>query len=86
MKSLSSLIERIAKSLNKDSINKEAVESVLLEKISPNLKLEEISIKDGVLIISASPGIKQAIKMREKEVLEALRHQHNLRLSRVLYK
>lgn len=86
IKNLSSLLDRISRAVNKDKIIKNAVADAI-ELIS-KVKLEEhqISIRDGVLEVSASSPAKNEISMREKEILSNLRVNNKVILSRITYR
>lgn len=86
MKNLFNLLERFSKSLNKDTLAKEAVAQVVFRHTRVNLKPENINLKDGVLEISASPVFKNEINLKESAIKSDLKERHNIFVSRILYK
>lgn len=86
MKNLGSLLERISRSLNKDSIQRdfiiEVVDRLLSIKLSPN----NIFIKNDTLFLDCSPVIKNEIKLKEREILNKLKEIHNLFIEKIIFK
>ena len=86
MKNLFSLLERFSKSLNKDVLAKENIIKIILERARVNLTPENITLKDGVLEIIASPVFKNEINLKESAILSELKERYNISVSRILYK
>ncbi len=86
MKNLSSLLERFSKSLGKDVLAKEAVITAIFDLSSVELKPEEIMIKEGVLEICSTPGKNNAIRLKEERIIDMLRNERGIKLSKIFYK
>lgn len=80
MKDLFSLLKRFSKSLNKDVLAKETIVKVIKNRTQIELKPENITLKDGVLEITSSPGINNSIKLKEEIIKK------EAGVARVLYK
>jgi hypothetical protein len=85
MKNLSALLERLSRSLNKDSVLKEGVIEAVFKETNIKLDQNKISLKNGVLQISASPVVNNEIKLKEERIKNGLREK-NIFILRVLYK
>ena len=86
MKNLLSLLERFSKSLNKDSLTKESISQVILNRTKVNLLPDDISLKDGVLKINASAAAKNEISLKEGLIKDELKGAHHIFISRIIYK
>jgi len=86
MKDFPTLLKRIFKALNKDTLERESVLFELKNNAGVTLSPENIFIREGVLEISASPTVKNEIKLKEELILNTLKNGHNLSYNRVLYK
>lgn len=86
MRNLSSLLERVSKILNKDTFTKEAIISVIKKYTKADIPETSISLKDGVLVITASPSVKNEITLKEKVIQEELRDVYKIFITRFLYK
>ncbi len=86
MKDFSELLKKIYTSLNKDALEKENVLFELKNFTGAKLDSASIFIRDGVLEISASPTLKNEIKLKEEKILSALKNNHKLFYIRILYK
>ncbi len=86
MENLHKLLERFKRSLDKDLVARAAVMEAVKKVTGAALKEENISIKDGVLGISAGATLKNELKIKEKAVLEELKNTHHVRIGRILYK
>ena len=86
MKTISSLLERITKSLGKSTLLKESIISIVQEKTGALLLEKDISFKDGVLEITASPALKNELRMKEESIKGAVRNATGANIVRVLYK
>lgn len=85
MRNLKTLLERFTSSLNKDEILKEQVVDVVLRRIGLKLPVESISIKDGILIVSAGGVAKNEIMLKSEAILEELRFL-KVPVSKIIYK
>ena len=79
MKILTELLERFSKALNKNTLLKEEVQSVIKAKTGKTP--ESINIKDGVLEIVGTPALKNEIMLKETQILTELKG-----ISKILYK
>ena len=86
MKNLLQLLERFTKSLHKDTLAKEALSQIVADATRISLPPENFSLKDGVLSITASPSVKNEIRLKEETIKEALKRFRGVNVSRVLYK
>ncbi len=86
MKDLFKLLERFTKSLNKDTDTKEAIASVIKERVGVSIPIENISLKEGVLSITASGTVNNAIKLKEEAVLLEIRERYKTPVVRILYR
>lgn len=86
MKDLFKLLERFTKSLSKDVLAKEAVLQTILEHTRAKISIENISLKEGVLEINASPVVKNEINLKETAILSELKERHRISVSRIFYK
>lgn len=86
MKEFNSLLKKLYIALNKDTLERENVLYTLKNSAGITLTTGDIFIKDGVLEISASPTVKNEIKLKEEAILNSLKSGFNLSYSRVLYK
>ena len=73
MKDLFNLLQRFSKSLNKDALLKEKIAQIISHYIKINLPPDNLNLKEGVLEISASPIVKNEIKLKEEKILSELR-------------
>lgn len=86
MRNLQDFLKRFTNSLNKDAIARQAVADAVLTTTGVRVAPEYISLKEGVLTVSASAAAKNEMKLKETQILEALRGLYNIRVSRVIYK
>jgi hypothetical protein len=86
MKDFGSLLKKVYASLNKDTLERENILYTLKNTTGVTLTSSDVFIRDGVLEISASPVIKNEIRLKEDAVLNTLKNSYNLSYSRVLYK
>ena len=86
MKNLSSLLQRISAVLNRDDAVKGVIIETIKEKTEAELGKKDVSIRNGVLEIEASPIIKSELMLREESLLQELREVHKIFISRILYK
>jgi hypothetical protein len=87
MKNLSSLLERLSKVLNKDTVIKESVTRVIKEKIGIEIPQENINLnKEGVLEIINSPSANNEIRLKEEYIKTELREVYNISISRIFFK
>lgn len=86
MKDLSSLLRRFQRSLGNDTEARDAVRSVVESLAGIKLGPEEISIKEGTLEITTSPGKKNEIRLKEEYILDALNTGRGLHLKKIFYK
>ena len=86
MHNLKSLLERFTNSLNKDEITRGAVREAVLVSTGVKLSLENITLKDGVLTISAGAAAKNEIRLKEEAIKQELKALHQVNISRIIYK
>ena len=86
MKDLFNLLERFSKSLNKGKHTKEVISQVIFERALVTLSPEDISLKEGVLMIQASAVAKNEISLKESTIKGDLKEKHHLPISRIIYK
>ena len=86
MKTFSSLLERFSRALDKSLSVKKSVSEIVLRNTKINLPPENITLKNGVLEISASPVAKNEILLKEGVIKEELKKFHDIAVARVLYK
>jgi len=86
MRALTTLLERFRKSLNKDTLNKDSVISVVEGATGIKLHPEDVSLKDFVLEITSSPAKKSEIKLKENIILSEVRSQTKQNILRIFYK
>lgn len=85
MRDLSTLLERISRALNKDSFIKGAIRDTVERCTRVLLPQDAISIKRDVLEITASSAGKNEIKFHEEEILNVLKSEYKIFISRILY-
>mgnify|MGYP001591071573 CR=1 FL=1 len=86
MRNISDLLKRFTNSLNKDSIARQAVGEVVFSITHVNLSPENISLKDGILSITAGAAAKNEMRLKEDAILDTLKGRYSIRVSRVIYK
>jgi hypothetical protein len=86
MRNIQDLLKRFTNSLNQDSVAKGAIKETIRTKIGVSIPEESISIKIGVLEISASPIVKNEIRMKVSALIIELRGNYNLPISSIRYK
>lgn len=85
MQNLQKLLERFSRALDKDGALKSVVIETVQKKTGAQLKKENISLKEGVLEISAGASMKNELKLKESAILEELALR-GVKIGRVLYK
>lgn len=80
MKYLSTLLERISKTLNRDELVKGRVVEVVRNYTKVTLNPTKINLKNGVLELETGPAAKNEIRLKEEIIKK------ELQLSRILYK
>ena len=86
MRNLSSLLQRISKVLDRGRIHKEIVISVVLIHTNIPLKESQVCLKGGVLEITTTSIMKNEISLKEREILESLKLDHGIMVSKIFYK
>ena len=86
MRNLLDLLGRFTKSLNKNSLVKEGVSTIIQKNTKVSLLPENFSLKDGVLTISTSPSAKNEIILKEESIKSELRETYNIFVSKMLFK
>lgn len=86
MRNISDLLKRFTNSLNKDAIARGVIAEAVLTSTGIKILPENISLKDGVLSISAGAAAKNEMKLKEERIIEAARNIHNIRITRIIYK
>jgi len=85
MRTLSSLLERVVGALHADSILKSGVCAAIKECIGGTVSENDISVKEGVLTIHASPALKNELRLKEQKVLDCIYEKCGKRIVRVVY-
>jgi hypothetical protein len=75
MSLFNTILAGIQDKIFKENISKESIVHVLEEVLHTGFTTDQIKVKDSVLIISAAPTIKMAIKLKEQILLQALKSQ-----------
>lgn len=86
MKNLFDLLQRFSSSLNKDTFTKETIARVVEERTRVILKPEDLSLKEGVLEVTAGASAKNEIRLKEEAIKTELKELHKIALMRILYK
>lgn len=86
MRNLSSLLERLANTLNKDTVIKEKIMRVIEQEAGVRLVDSQILLKDGVLELNSSPVVHSEIRLRESKIKDSLKSEDKIFISRILYK
>jgi hypothetical protein len=86
MKDFGSLLKKIYTSLNKDTLERENILYTLKNTTGVTLTSSDVFVREGVLEISASPVVKNEIRLKEDAILNTLKNSYNLSYSRVMYK
>jgi len=84
MKNLTALLERFNKRLNKDRITKGVITETILHATGVNLSPEAISLKEGILTVSATATIKNEIKLKEEGIRREFK-ERGVPISRIIY-
>ena len=85
MKNLSTLLERVVGALHADSILKNGVCSAIKECVGGNVTENDVSVKEGVLTIHASPALKNELRLKEQKVFDCIYEKCGKRIVRVVY-
>ena len=86
MKSIGSILERLKKTLGKDTFLKEALTDSIMRATGISVDQKTVSIKGTVLEIEASPAKKSEIRMKEKEIIRFFEETSGQKASRIFYK
>lgn len=86
MKDFTTLLKKVYASLNKDTLERENILYTLKNTTGVTLTSSDVFVREGVLEISASPVVKNEIKLKEDTILNTLKTSYNLSYRRVLYK
>ena len=86
MRNLSSLLERVSRALNRDRFAKEAIISVVHKYTKAVIPEANLTLKEGVLEILASPATKNEIAIKEKLIRDELREVYRVFVTRFLFK
>lgn len=86
MRNISDLLKRFTNSLNKDAIARGAIAEAILTSTGIKILPENISLKDGVLSISAGAAAKNEMRLKEERIVETARGIYNIHITRVIYK
>jgi hypothetical protein len=85
MRNLTDLLKRFTSSLNKDEIARQAVVDAVSASTGIKLAPQGISLKEGVLTISAGAAAKNEMRLKEARIIDTLKGLYNIRVSRVIY-
>lgn len=85
MKNLLTLLERFSKSLHKDTLTREAVCEAILHSTGIKLSPDAVTLKDGVLTISASATAKNEMRLKEERIRDELKGA-KVAFSRIIYR
>lgn len=86
MKDLFNLLSRFTHTLNRDTLIKEKIIQTLEKFTFIELNPDKLEIKDGVLMLEATPVTKSAINLKEDEIKTELKEVHKISIKRILYK
>lgn len=86
MHSLSKLLERIKKSLDSGSEQKEIIQKIIESQTFIKIDTKELLIKGDTLWVTTSPTKRVEIKMNEERLLDLLGRELGLALKRISYK
>ena len=86
MKDIFSLLERFSRVLKRDTATKEAIIKIIQEKTRVVLEPEQLSLKEGVLVINSSPTAKNEISLKEEAIKAELKEHYRIVVLRVIYK
>ncbi len=86
MRNLKELLKRFSLSLNKNTYTKEVIASVIHKRVDILVPLENLTLKEGVLSITASGGVNNAIKLKEDLILSEIREGNKIAITRILYR
>ena len=85
MKNLTEFLSRIRNAVDKDSIIKNKIYEIVLDKTRVKLDPEKIFIKNDVLEVVAGNTAKAEIKLKEEEILSSL-NRDKVFIRRIFYK
>ncbi len=85
MKDFKSLLSRIALALGSDAHLKSSVRDAVRECTGGNLRDEDIVLKDSTLSLTASPALKNEIRLKEEKVLSSIAEKSGVRIKRIVY-
>ena len=85
MRNLTSLLQRITKSLNRNELTQTNIISTIKKLTKVELRHEDISLQNGVLSISLNPTAKNEVRLKEAGIIEDLRSRQ-IYINRILYK
>ncbi len=85
METLQNLLKKLHSTLHKDEVLKSQVIAVLIEVAGVTLSPSQVTLKEGVIYIEASPVVQSEIKLNEERVVKTLREK-DLVVNRFLYK
>ncbi|MDB5194145.1 MAG: hypothetical protein JWN50_159 [Parcubacteria group bacterium] len=85
MKDFSSLLKRITEALGSDAHLKASVRDAVRECAGGNLRDEDILVKNGTLSLSASPALKNEIRLKEERILECIREKSGTVIIKIVY-
>lgn len=86
MKNLRNLLERFSKSLSKDTLTKDSVIEVIKKLTGITLQEGNISLKEGILEITAGATLKNELRLKEEGFKSELKDAHHLSISKIIYK
>jgi uncharacterized cupredoxin-like copper-binding protein len=85
MKDFKSLLNRITTALGSDAHLKSSVQDVVKEYTGGNVSDKDIQIKDGNLYLTASPVLKNEVKLKEEKILGRVKEKSGLKIQRIIY-
>lgn len=85
MKSFASLVDRIKSVLNEDTLVKNSIVEAVLECTGGKLNEDQFIYKEGVLTITASPAMKNEIRLKEDTIKKIVLDRSLRRIVKIQY-
>lgn len=86
MRNLTELLKRFNLSLNQDKEIKKNIIQLIYEKTSITLKPDDLSLKNGILNLTAGSASKNEIRLKEELILLEIKERYGIRVSRIVYR
>jgi hypothetical protein len=85
MKDLKDLLRRLSTALGSETEVRTAIKEAVQECTGGMLKDTDILFKEGVLSLSASPALKNEIRLKEDKVLACIKAKAGIRVRKIIY-